>query len=145
MVKELREQTGISVMQCKAALEEAGGDKTKALEILAKKGAAISAKKGDRTLGAGTIASYIHANKQIGTMVMLRSETDFVSKNEEFVALAKDIALHIAASEAEDVAALLTEPYVKDDSKTIQVLIESAVQKFGERIEIEKFVRYSMK
>jgi elongation factor Ts len=80
MVKELREQTGISVMQCKAALQEANGDKEKALLILSKKSGTIAAKKGDRTLGAGTVASYIHANKEVGSMVTLRSETDFVSK-----------------------------------------------------------------
>ena len=77
-VKELRDETGISVMQCKAALEEAGGDKAKALLILSKKSGAIAAKKSDRALGAGAVQSYIHANKEVGSMVVLRSETDFV-------------------------------------------------------------------
>lgn len=96
-VKKLRDMTGISVMQCKTALEEAGGDVEKALMILRKKGSAIAAKKGDRTLGAGAVASYIHGNN-VGAMVSLRSETDFVSKNVEFVALAKELAMQVAAT-----------------------------------------------
>lgn len=188
MVKELRDRTGISVMQCKAALEEAGGDAEKALLILSKKSGQIAAKKSDRTLGAGTVSSYIHANKEVGSMVVLRSETDFVSKNEEFVALAREIALQVAASnpayvKREDIPAgkleeikalfvkeaegkpenlketilagkvdaylkgivLLEQPHIKDDSKTIRDLIEGAIHKFGERIEVEKFARFSVK
>ena len=98
---ELREQTGISVMQCKKALEDAGGDMAKALVILRKKSTEIAAKKGDRTLGSGTIGSYLHNTGTVGTMVVLMSETDFVSKNEEFKKLAYDIAMHVAASNPE--------------------------------------------
>lgn len=188
MVKELREQTGISVMQCKAALEEAQGDKAKALLILSKKSGSIAAKKSDRTLGAGVVSSYIHANKEVGSMVVLRSETDFVSKNEEFAALAREIALQVAASnpvyvKREDVPAekmaeikdlfvkevegkpenlketilagkvdaylknivLMEQPYIKDDTKTVRSLVEGAVQKFGERVEIERFARFSIR
>lgn len=136
--------TGISVMQCKHALEEAGGNVEEALEILRKKGSAIAAKKGDRTLGAGTIASYIHGTT-VGAMVILRSETDFVAKNVEFVALAKEIAMQVAAISAENVAVLLEQPYIKDESKTVRDLIEGAVQKFGERIEVSEIVRFSVK
>lgn len=97
IVKALREKTGISVMQCRKALEEAGGDEAKALEILALKSKDIAGKKFDRTFGAGAVQAYIHSNKEIGAMVTLSCETDFVSKNEEFVKLAYDIALHAAA------------------------------------------------
>jgi elongation factor Ts len=97
-VKELRDMTGISVMQCKKALEEAGGDKEKALVILRKKSGELSAKKADRTFGAGSIQAYIHANGTVGSMVELNSETDFVSGNDEFKALARDIAMHVAAT-----------------------------------------------
>lgn len=96
-VKELRDATGISVMQCKQALEEAGGDREKALLILRKKGSALAAKKSDRTFGAGTIAAYVHATKEVAALVVLSSETDFVSKNAEFERLAYDIAMHVAA------------------------------------------------
>ncbi|OHA78996.1 MAG: hypothetical protein A2V96_00260 [Candidatus Yonathbacteria bacterium RBG_16_43_6] len=100
-IKELRDLTGISVMQCKKALEEAEGDKEKALAILRKKSGDIAAKKSDRELGAGVIESYIHNTKSIGALVELSCETDFVARNEEFVALARDIAMHVAASAPE--------------------------------------------
>lgn len=97
VIKELRDQTGISVMQCKKALEEAQGDKEKALIILKQKRKEAADKKSDRTLGAGTVGVYVHNTNEVASMVLLASETDFVSKNEEFVALAKDIAMHVAA------------------------------------------------
>lgn len=97
-IKALRDETGLSIMQCRKALEEAGGDKEKAKILLSKKSGDIASKKGDRTLGAGTIAAYIHASGNIATMVELSCETDFVSKNEEFKALAKDIAMQVAAT-----------------------------------------------
>lgn len=98
MVKELRDQTGISVMQCKKALEEAGGSMEKAMVILRKISSGMGAKKGDRTFKAGTIQAYIHANGTVGTMVELNCETDFVANNDEFKALARDIAMHVTAT-----------------------------------------------
>ena len=97
-VKELRDRTGISIMQCKKALEEASGDMEKALVLLKKKGAEIADKKSDRSLGAGVVASYIHSTGSVGAMVELWCETDFVAKNEEFKALAREIAMQIAAT-----------------------------------------------
>ncbi len=97
-IKALRDETGLSIMQCRKALEEAGGDKEKAKILLSKKSGDIASKKGDRTLGAGTIAAYIHASGNIASMVELSCETDFVSKNDEFKALAKDIAMQVAAT-----------------------------------------------
>lgn len=96
-LKELRDYTGISVMQCKKALEEAGGDMDKAKIILQKKGGEIALKKSDRELGAGAIGSYIHSTNEVGALVQLSCETDFVSKNPDFIALAKNIAMHVAA------------------------------------------------
>ncbi len=90
--------TGISVMQCKKALEEAGGDMEKAIVILRKKSGELSAKKGDRTFRSGTVQSYIHANSLVGTIVELDCESDFVSGNDEFKALARDIAMHATAT-----------------------------------------------
>lgn len=89
--------TGISVMQCKKALEEADGDMEKAQILLKKKGSETAAKKSDRDLGAGAIGAYVHNTYEVAAMVKLACETDFVSKNEEFVALARDIAMHVAA------------------------------------------------
>jgi len=98
-LKELREKTGISVMQCKKALEEAGGDMEKAVIILKKKRSEAAEKKSDRKLGAGAIGSYIHNTNEVAAIILLASETDFVSKNSEFIALAKDIAMHVAATD----------------------------------------------
>ena len=97
MIKELRDQTGISVMQCKKALEEADGDAEKALIILKKKRSEAADKKSDRELGAGIIGVYVHNTNEVAAMVNLACETDFVSKNEEFIALANEIAMHVTA------------------------------------------------
>ena len=186
-VKELRDKTGISIMQCRKALEDAGGDEEKALVLLRKKGAEISAKKSDRTLGAGVVSAYIHSNGTLGAMVELSCETDFVANNEEFKKLAHDIAMHISATNpeftsmediaeadkskateifAEEVAGkpedlkekilqgkldayfkervLLDQAFIKNQDLTIQQLIEGYVQKFGERIVVSKFSRFSV-
>ncbi|MHB8651705.1 MAG: elongation factor Ts [Minisyncoccota bacterium] len=188
-IKALRDKTGISVMQCKKALEEAEGDQTKALAILRKKSSDAASKKSDRELGSGIVASYIHNNHAVGAMVELSCETDFVSKNEEFVALAHDIAMHVTAfrpafvnetqiTETERVAAkglfekevaesgkpadtqqkilegklaayfaertLLLQPFVKDSARSVHEVMSDAVQKFGERIEVRRFVRFSI-
>ena len=96
-IKELREMTGVSVMQCKKALEEAGGDVKKAEVILKKHSAASAQMKADRSLAAGAIGSYVH-DGAIGAMVVLSCETDFVAKNPEFIALAREIAMQVAAT-----------------------------------------------
>ena len=138
-VKELRDKTGISVMECKKALEQSSGDMDAALKVLNERAAAQVDKKADRTLGAGTIAAYVHANKQVGAMVSLACETDFVSNNEEFVALAYDIAMHISAMRPASKEELLAQPFIKDGEKTVADLISAATQKFGERTEIADF------
>ena len=184
-IKALRDQTGISVMLCRKALEEANGDSEKAKIILQRKGADAAAKKADRTLGAGTVASYIHHGGTVGVLIELSSESDFVSGNEAFKALAHDIAMHIAAAKPEfvrreDINAdtiartkevllkeiegkpkemqekilegkmnsyfaekiLLEQPFIKNPDQTVRNLIENAIQKFGEKIEVTRFVRY---
>lgn len=186
-VKELRDKTGISIMQCRKALEEAGGDMEKAIIILRKKGADSAAKKGDRTMAAGAISSYIHGAGAIGSMVHLGCETDFVSNNKEFKDLAYAIAQHVAATnpeflsymdineadkekakevfaaevegKPEDLKAkilegklgayfkercLLDQPYIKNSDQTVNDLITTAIQKFGEKIAVVRFVRYSV-
>ena len=183
-VKELRDTTGLSIMQCKKALEEANGDMAKALVLLQKKGASAVAKKADRTLGAGRVISYVHSNGTVGAIIELLCETDFVAKNEEFVELAKSIAMQAVATNpkylrteeipeadmqvAKEVFAkevdgkpadmqakilegkiasyfkdkvLMESDYIKDPTLTVRGLIESYVQKFGERIEIGRLVR----
>lgn len=187
-IKALRERTGLSVMECKKALEQADGDAEKALIILRKKSSAAAAKKSERTLGAGVVQAYVHASQDVGAMVLLSCETDFVAKNAEFKALAHDIAMHATATnpefvsrdhvtpdavakarqlfeeEAKDKPAdkreaivegklnayiaervLLEQPFIKNPDVTIQNLIEQAVQKFGERIELVQCVRVSVR
>lgn len=97
-IKSLRERTGVSMQSCKKALEEANGDETKAVELLRKKGEAKIAERGVRVTGEGTVVSYIHGNNRLGVMVQLGCETDFVSRGEDFQQLAKDVAMHVAAS-----------------------------------------------
>lgn len=138
-IKELRDKTGISIGECKKALEASEGDMAKALAYLQERAQAAVGKKADRELGAGTVAAYVHANKQVGAIVYLACETDFVSKNEEFAALAYDIAMHISAMRPADTAELLAQPYIKDGEKTIADLISGATQKFGERTEVAGF------
>ncbi len=188
-IKELREMTGISVMQCKKALEDADGDKEKALFLLRKKSGDIAAKKSDRVLGAGVVEAYIHHGHTLGTLVELSCETDFVARNEEFVALARDIAMHISAMNPEYIEedhiteearvkvkgmfqkevsesgkpadiqtkmmegklttyfaekTLLLQHFVKNPDMTIKQLIDGGTQKFGEKIVVARFVRFSV-
>jgi elongation factor Ts len=96
-VKALRDETGVSIMQCKKALEEANGDMEKARMILRKNSATAASKKSERTLGAGIIGYYIHSNKKMSAMVELFCETDFVAQNPEFVQTANNLAMHITA------------------------------------------------
>lgn len=123
-LKTLRDKTGVSVMQCKRALEEAGGDLEKAEVILRKKSGASADKKADRTLGAGAIGTYVH-DGAIGAMVLLSSETDFVAKNEEFVALARSIAMQVAATNP----AYLSETDIPEEAR------ETAVAVFAKEVE----------
>ncbi len=96
-VKELREKTGVSVMECRTALTECGGDFKKALDYLKKRGGEKALKKVERKTSEGVIAAYIHSNKKIGAMIELLCETDFVARNSEFQELAYDLAMHVAA------------------------------------------------
>ena len=98
-VSELRGRTGAGMMDCKRALEEAGGDMEKAAEILRKKGITKAEKRAGRTASQGTVVSYIHHNGQVGVLVELNSETDFVARTDTFQQLARDIALHVASAD----------------------------------------------
>ena len=143
-IKELRDKTGVSVSACKRALEEAGGDMEKALAVLQRESAKSAENKADRTLGSGVIEAYVHNNKKVGVILELKSESDFVSGNEEFRTLAKDAAMHIAASSPSDLDELMGQPYIKNPAVTVKELLNQAVQKFGEKIEISRFVKYNL-
>jgi elongation factor Ts len=152
-IKELREETGLSFAQIKKALDEAENDKEKARAILATYSAAQAEKKADRELGAGVIASYVHGTGMIGALVELACETDFVAKNEEFKALAYDIAMHVVAMSptsldnedgAGEETALLKQTFLKDPSLTVEQKIQAAIQKFGENTKVTRFTRYAL-
>ena len=143
-IKKLREETGLSVMECREALEEALGDKDKAVTLLQKRGAEIAAKKSSRNLGAGVVVSYIHTGETVGVMLELLCETDFVAKNPEFKSVARDISMHIAAMNPIDTVELLGQPFIKDPGQKISDLLNNTVQKFGERTEVRRFVRFSI-
>ena len=143
-IKALREATGLSIMECRQALEVALGDKDKAVALLQKRGAEIAAKKSSRNLGAGVVVSYIHTGETVGVMLTLLCETDFVARNPEFKSVARDISMHIAAMNPLDTAELLSQPFIKDPGQKISDLLNNTVQKFGERTEVRRFVRFSI-
>jgi elongation factor Ts len=119
LVKELRERTGIGMMECKKALQESGGDIEKAITVLRKKGHARAKDKMDRQTKEGTIGSYIHMNGRIGVLVEVNCESDFVARNEEFQALVKNIAMHIAAANPQYVSSEDVPQEVLDEEKEI--------------------------
>ena len=149
MVKELRERTGIGMMECKKALEEAGGDADKAIEILRKKGYARAKDKAGRAACEGAVGSYIHTNSKIGVLVEVNCETDFVARDEEFKELVKNIAMHIAASAPlyvgpEDIPAEIVEKekdiireQLKDSKKPAEIIekiVQGKLGKFYEEV-----------
>lgn len=187
-IKQLREITGLGVMECKKALSESDGDIKKAKKILKKKGMKIAEKKSSRVTREGVIDSYIHYNSKLGAMVEVNCETDFVSKNENFLKLVHDIAMHVAAANplyidrnkiseeiinekkksffleatedgkpkdiAEKIAeqkieeffnnnCILEQNFIKNEEITVKELINEAIARMGENIEINRFVRFA--
>ena len=143
-IKELREVTGASIMMIKRALTEAAGNRIRALEVLKSLGQDAATKKESRETLAGRITSYIHTGARVGVLLEMRSETDFVSRSEEFEALAHGIAMHIAAMNPSDIEMLLAEPYVKNESETVGDMVKKASASFGEHIEIKRFARFEL-
>ncbi|NSW55677.1 MAG: translation elongation factor Ts [Armatimonadetes bacterium] len=188
-VKKLREITGAGMLDCKKALEEANGDFEEAIATLRKKGIAVAAKREGKTASEGTIASYIHAGDQIGVLVEVNCETDFVARTDDLKNFAKELCMQVAAQQPrwiapEDVPesalekereilreqalsegkpesivdkmvegrmrkfyetyCLLKQPYIRDDSKTIEDLLNDVVAKTGEKIVIRRFTRYQV-
>lgn len=187
-IKQLREITGLGVMECKKALSESDGDMEKAKKILKKKGMKIAEKKSSRVTREGVIDSYIHYNSKLGAMVEVNCETDFVSRNENFLKLVHDIAMHVAAANplyidrnkiseeiinekrksffleatedgkpkdiAEKIAeqkmeeffnnnCILEQNFIKNEEITVKELINEAIARMGENIEINRFVRFA--
>lgn len=141
-IKKLREETEVSVQECKRALEMAGGNLEKAKEILKQWGKEIAQKKGTRETSQGIIDSYIHANKKIGVLLELNCETDFVAKSSDFQRLAHELCLQAAG--ADDDLPLLEQPWIKDESRTVRDLLEEYIAKLGENIIVKRFIKYQI-
>ncbi len=188
-VKQLREQTGVSVSECKKALEESNGNLDKAKEALRKKGLELAGKRADRAASSGIIDSYVHPDNRVGVLIELRTETDFVAKSEDFKNLAHELCLQIAAMKPlfvseddipeefldgekkiykeqvkgsgkpekltdqivegkikkyKEQVSLLSQAWVRDDSKTIKDLLAEYIAKLGENIIIKDFSRFEI-
>lgn len=141
-IKKLRNLTGVSIGECKKALEKANGDIEKSREILKKLGKDFARKRLHRETKAGIIDSYIHAGEKVGVLLQLQCESDFVAKGDDFKNLSHELCLQIAAS-IEDLP-LLEQAWVKDPKKTVKDLIDGYIAKFGENIIVEKFIRYEI-
>lgn len=170
LVKELRAMTGAGVMDCKRALEEAGGNLEKAVEILRKQGLAKAEKKLGREAGQGLIHTYIHAGGRIGAMIELNCETDFVARTEDFKALAHDLAMQAAAvpprfvsvdevtDEARaagikefgdekrffESAVFLAQPFIKEPRRSIEDVVRDTIAKVGENIVVRRVARFEV-
>jgi elongation factor Ts len=144
LVKKIRIETGLGIMEIKAALEEADGDEKKAKEILKEKGFKKAETKAERETHQGRVATYTHSTGKIGVIVELLCETDFVAKHEEFMALTKDLCLQVAAMNPKDVKELLKQEFIKDPSLTIDQMVKALIAKFGENMKINRFERFEI-
>ncbi|MCX5923832.1 MAG: translation elongation factor Ts [Candidatus Dependentiae bacterium] len=188
-IQKLRNMTGLGMLDCKKALEEANGDIEKSIELLRKRGTALADKRADKETTQGIVVSYIHPGDQTGVLLELNCETDFVSSTEAVKSCARDIAMHIAAmkpvyvspdqvdaaflAKEKDIAiellksqgkpaamiekiiegkmskiasevSLLKQPFVKDESKTIEELLKELSAKTGENIKVKQFARFEI-
>lgn len=159
-IKKLREKTGLGVLDCQRILKETSGNIEKAIAIAREKFKKAVVKKSERETKQGIIVSYIHTNKKVGVLLEILCETDFVAKNEEFLSLGRDLAVHIAAmapeflspkdapkdlsKEEKEARALLSQNYFKDPAIKVNDIISEKIQKFGENVKIGRFVRYQI-
>jgi len=157
-IKQLREETGAPVMDCKRALEESNGSLDGARQWLRGRGAAIAEKKAGRVASQGLVESYIHGGGRIGVIVEVNCETDFVARSDDFKKLAHDIAMQIAATDPkyigteeniptdlpDDDIPLLKQPFIRDPEQSIQELVHEAVGKLGENVVVRRFSRYEL-
>ena len=159
MVKELRDASGSGVMDAKRALEEAHGDMNQAAAILRERGLAAAAKRAERKTSQGVVDTYIHAGGRIGALVEVNCETDFVANTDEFRELVHELAMQVAAMNpavvsaeerepelegADEEVALLSQPWVKDGSRTISDLVQDSMAKTGENIRVRRFARFEL-
>ena len=140
LLKKLRLETGISLADCRRALEETNGDYKKAQEWLKKQGLEKAEKKSDRETSQGLVESYIHQNGKVGALIQITCETDFVARTEDFKHLAHEVAMQVAAMKPKNIDTLLKQEYIRDGSQTIEQLIKSVIAKLGENIVVKEIV-----
>jgi len=158
-VKELRELTGAGMLDCKNALEEADGDFEKAKDILRAKGHAMAAKKAERATAEGLVQSYLHHDGRLGALVEVNCESDFVARTADFGQLVQSVALQVAATNPSYVSpeempegaegdpkelCLLLQPFVRDESFTVEEMVKEAIRKTGENIRVRRFARFEL-
>lgn len=139
-IQKLREKTGAGVIDCKKALEDAGGDFDKAIAIIQERGLSKVEKRAGRETKAGVVHSYVH-NGRIGVLLNVHAETDFVVRSEPFQELTHELAMQIAAMAPANLEELLRQPYVKDDKRTVQDIVNDVIAKVGENVQIGNFYR----
>ncbi|MCL5746680.1 MAG: translation elongation factor Ts [Patescibacteria group bacterium] len=144
LLKKLRQETQVSLADCRKALEEMGNNYEKAKEWLGKHGIEKAEKKSERETSQGLIESYIHQSGKVGAMAEVLCETDFVAKTDEFKHFAHEVAMQIAAMNPKDVQSLLKQEYIRDSSKTIENLLKETIAKLGENIVVKKFQRFEI-
>ena len=158
-VKALRERTSAGVMECKRALEEADGDLERAIEVLQRRGLAMAEKRAHRETAQGLVECYIHAGGRLGAMVEVNCETDFVARTDAFKTLARDLAMQVVATNPLSVSeedlpsgaegdpvelCLLRQPFIKDDSRTIEEVVKEVIAQTGENIRVRRFARFEL-
>ncbi len=144
LLKKLRNETLVSLADCRKALEETKNDYKKALVWLKKEGLEKAAKKSDRETSQGLVESYIHQGGRVGSIIEILCETDFVARTDEFKNLSHEIAMQVAAMNPKDVSSLLKQEYIKDSSKTIESLIKETIAKLGENIVVKNLQRFEI-
>ena len=159
LVKELRQLTGAAVMECKKALVEAGGDLERAVAVLQQRGIALAEKRMHRETAQGLVECYIHAGGRLGAMVEVNCETDFVARTDDFKRLARDLAMQVVATNPLSVSeedlpsgaegdpaelCLLRQPFIKDESRTVQDVVKEVIARTGENIRVRRFARFEL-
>jgi len=144
LLKKLRNETSVSLADCRKALGETKNDYKKALDILKKSGLEKAAKKAERETSQGIIGSYIHQNGRVGVLVEVLCETDFVALTDEFKNLVHEIGMQIAAMNPKDVSSLLKQEYIRDPKETMDIVIKGVIAKLGENIVIKRFQRFEI-
>ncbi|GCD09547.1 translation elongation factor Ts [Clostridium tagluense] len=144
MVKELRERTGAGMMDCKRALSETEGDMEKAIELLREKGLAAAAKKAGRIAAEGLVCTSISEDMKSGSIVEVNCETDFVADNEDFVTVAKNVAIQAAQTSSTTIDEFVSEKYIADGAITINDAVTALIAKLGENMSVRRFQKFAI-